>query len=44
MDKQIFVVDDKIISVIDVYCLCSRVTTAKEEVWMTNEDSQFPGR
>ena len=44
MDKQIFAGDDKIISVSDVYYLCSRVTTAKEEVWMTNEDSQFPGR
>ena len=42
MDKPILAVDDKI-SVSDVYYLCSRRTTAKEEVWMTNEDSQVPG-
>ena len=43
MDKQIFAVDDKIISVSDVYNLCSGGTTAKEAVWMTSEDSQVSG-
>ena len=41
MDKQLIAVDDKIISVSDVYYLC-RGTTAKEAVWMTSEDSQVP--